>query len=199
MGLNAATIEYLLSKGLTGEDLLAVAQRMEKRADNTNARRQARHRAKRKGAKDSNAVTVTPVTPPNDIDILTPREVSEAKASSPQPWALPVGVSLQVWTDFLSNRKRKRLGQTPSAWKTFNDDLARVSAQTGIPPPKLIELCTGKGWGGIYDPREQNHEQRSIPRARPNLTDLHRAATAASRDLEDRGGAGVALPAIGNG
>ncbi len=81
-------------------------------------------------------------------------EGSEAKASSPRPWALPVGVSLQTWTDFLTNRKRKRLGNTPSTWKTFNDDLRRVSSLTGIPPPKLIEICTGKGWGGIYDPNE---------------------------------------------
>ena len=82
---------------------------------------------------------------------------SEAKASSPRPWALPVGVSLQTWTDFLTNRKRKRLVNTPSTWKTFQDDLRRVSSQTGIPPPKLIELCTGKGWGGIYDPQSNGH------------------------------------------
>lgn len=82
---------------------------------------------------------------------------SEAKASSPRPWSLPVGVSLQVWTDFLANRKRKRLSNTPTAWKSFQDDLARESNKTGIPPPKLIELCTAKGWGAIYDPREQRN------------------------------------------
>src|SRR5579884_3466620 len=36
------------------------------------------------------------------------KESSEPKGSSPRAWALPVGVSLQVWTDLLSNRKRKR-------------------------------------------------------------------------------------------
>lgn len=64
MSLNAATIELLLSKGLTGADLLEVARTLEKKRDNTNAERQARHRAKRA----RNAVTVTGVTPPpNDI------------------------------------------------------------------------------------------------------------------------------------
>jgi hypothetical protein len=133
---------------------------MENRADPTNAARQARHRAKKKA--ERNAVTVTPVTPPNDIDILTPQvQVSEPSGSSPspRPWALPVGVSLQVWTDFLANRKRKRLGTTETAWKAFNDDLKRVSSQTGIPPPKLIEQCTAKGWGAIYDPRDQHGER----------------------------------------
>lgn len=89
----------------------------------------------------------------------TETDISEAKASSPRPWALPTGVSLQTWTDFLTNRKRKKLVNTPSTWKTFQDDLARVNAETGIPPPRLIELCTGKGWGGIYDPREHRGER----------------------------------------
>lgn len=70
MSLNAATIEFLLEKGLTGADLLEVARRSESRRDTTNAERQARHRAKRSGK--SNGVTVTPVTPPNDISILNP-------------------------------------------------------------------------------------------------------------------------------
>jgi hypothetical protein len=90
---------------------------------------------------------------------------SVAKATSPRPWALPVGVSLQVWTDFKKNRSRRRLPNTDTAWKAFLDDLARVSSQTGIPPPKLIEQCTAKGWGGIYDPNErsQRNERASNP------------------------------------
>ena len=48
---------------------------------------------------------------------------SEPKGSSLRAWALPVGVSLQVWTDLMTNRKRKRLSNTPTAWKQFNDDL----------------------------------------------------------------------------
>jgi hypothetical protein len=74
-----------------------------------------------------------------------------------------VGVSLQVWEDFLSNRKRKKLGNTETAWKAFNDDLQRVSIQTGIPPPKLIEHAAAKGWGSINDPRNQRNERSSNP------------------------------------
>jgi hypothetical protein len=145
-----ALIDSLQADGVDAEVILRAIKAAEKKRDNTNADRQARHRAKKR-----NAVTVTPVTPPNDIDILTPQEVSEPNGSSPppRPWALPVGVSLQVWTDLLTNRKRKRLPNTDTAWKAFNDDLVRVSAQTGIPPPKLIEMCVAKGWGAIYDPR----------------------------------------------
>jgi hypothetical protein len=155
MSLNAATIEFLLSKGLSGEDLLEVARRSERRIDPT-----ATERKRRQRAKSRRDVTRDP---PNDIDILTPHEASEANASSPQPraWALPVGVALQVWDDLLTNRKRKRLPNTETAWKAFNDDLVRVAAQTGIPPPKLIEMCAAKGWGAIYDPRETRHGKSS--------------------------------------
>ena len=90
---------------------------------------------------------------------------SEPKGSSPRAWSLPAGVSLQVWTDFLSNRKRKRLGSTPTAWKHFQEDLARVSRLTGIPPPQLIEQCTAKGWGAIYDPRDTRNERPDNPTA----------------------------------
>lgn len=90
------------------------------------------------------------------------KEVSSvSKDTSLRSWKLPVGVSPQVWADFLANRKRKRLSNTETAWKAFNDDLSRVSAQTGIPPPKLIEICSARGWGGIYEPNKDNRHERT--------------------------------------
>ena len=179
MSFNAAMLEAMQAEGLDLDACIRIVKAAEKKSDPTNAARQARHRAKRSAAKGSNAVTVTPVTPPNDIDILTPHEVSGDKSPSPRPWALPAGVSLQVWTDFLTNRKRKRFPNTPTAWKSFNDDLARVSLQTGIPPPKLIEQCTAKGWGGIYDPRsDDNGRTNGMGRNQPSdgLSSTARAA-----------------------
>lgn len=154
MNFNSAALKLMLEKGLTLGDVVEIAAANERRADPTAAERKRRQRTK-----SQRDVTRDP---PNDRDILTP-EVSDAIASSPQlrPWALPVGVSLQVWSDFLANRKRKRLGTSDTAWKAFNDDLSRVSSQTGIPPPKLIEQCTAKGWGAIYDPRDQRNDRQS--------------------------------------
>ena len=151
MSFNVAMLKQMQAEGLSLDACIRVLEAGEKRGDPTAAERKRRQRANEKSRRDSHGVT-----PPNDIDILTPHEVSEAEASSPQPWALPVGVSLQVWTDLKANRKRKRLPNTPTAWKAFCDDLSRVSLQTGIPPPKLIELCAAKGWGAIYDPRAEN-------------------------------------------
>lgn len=76
MSLNAATIEILLAKGLSGADILEVARASEMKADRTNAERQARFRARK-----SNAVTVTPAAP-NEY-ISNPENPSEAKASPP--------------------------------------------------------------------------------------------------------------------
>jgi hypothetical protein len=118
-----------------------------------------------------------------ETELETETEVSEAKASShqPRPWALPLGVSLQVWTDLMTNRKKKRLPNTPTAWAKFQSDLAEMSALTGIPPPKIIEMCTAKGWGAIYDPRNERDERpNTMGRHQPNdgLSSTARAAIA---------------------
>jgi len=192
MSLSVAVIDALLATGATREQIAAaikadIAVREGEEAAKLEAKREGnRRRQARKRERDSNAesrvTAVTAVTardardtppkvPPKEINQTPsspPVEASEPNGSSPQPrpWSLPVGVSLQVWTDFLGNRKRKRLGTTPTAWKAFNDDLRRVSSQTGIPPPQLIEQCTAKGWGAIYDPtdqRDQRHERVGNP------------------------------------
>jgi uncharacterized protein YdaU (DUF1376 family) len=102
---------------------------------------------------------------PTDTD--TEADTSVAKATSPRPWARPVGVNEQVWSDFLSNRKRKRLGNTPTAWKLFQNDLSRVSVETGIPPPRLIEHAAAKGWGSINNPNDRSvgNERHDNPTA----------------------------------
>lgn len=50
MGLNAATIEILIAKGLNAEDLLEVARATESTADTTGAERQRRYRERKKAA-----------------------------------------------------------------------------------------------------------------------------------------------------
>jgi hypothetical protein len=141
--------------GLIAESSVTSWKRRQYESDSSTERSRKHRNAKRNG---SATLQQQDATPP-DTDTETETEVSEPKGSSPRAWSLPAGVNLITWTDFLTNRKRKRLVNTESTWKTFQDDLARVSAQTGIPPPKLIEQCTGKGWGGIYDPREDGNGQ----------------------------------------
>jgi hypothetical protein len=153
VSLTAAALKVMADKGLSAHDIAEIALANERRADPTATERKRRQRAKGVSRRDVTR------DPPNDNRTLTPREVSEPIGSSPQPWALPVGVSLQVWTDFLTNRKRKRAPNTDTAWKGFCDDLKRVSTQSGIPPPKLIEHAAVKGWAGIYDPRDKVNDK----------------------------------------
>jgi len=75
VSLNADTIEFLLSKGLTGADLLEVARRSERRSDPTAAERMRNMRARKKAGRVTRNVTNEP---PND-NTLTP--VPEANAS----------------------------------------------------------------------------------------------------------------------
>jgi hypothetical protein len=105
--------------------------------------------------------------PETETETETETDSSDAKASSLRPWACPVGVDPQVWKDFLGNRKRKQKSNSPTAWKRFNDDLARVSLKTGIPPPTLIEHAAASGWAGIYDPnaRDNANERPDNPTA----------------------------------
>lgn len=144
--------------GMIGEGAVKSWKKRQFQSDDSKERVR-KHRAKKRQETADVTACNGDVTPP-DTETETDTEGSEPKGSSPRPWALPAGVSLQVWTDLKANRKRKRLPNTPTAWEKFNRDLAEVSTQTGIPPPKLIEMCAEKGWGAIYDPREGKRNER---------------------------------------
>lgn len=143
--------------GLTKKGAVTSWSRRQFQSDDSKER-VAKHRAKKRLETADVTECNADVTPP-ETETETETEGSEAKASSPRAWALPAGVSLQVWTDFLANRKRKRLGISLTAWDKFQSDLAKISANTGIPPPEIIRQCTAKGWGAIYDPRDEGNER----------------------------------------
>lgn len=90
----------------------------------------------------------------------------------PRPdWADPA-----VWSDFLENRKRKRLTNTATAHKGFLEDIAR-NTEPQWPPGRLLEEATRRGHGAIYPSIKGNsHEQRSSTnrdRGSPTLGALH--------------------------
>lgn len=61
----------------------------------------------------------------------------------------PAWAEAQVWSDFLANRRRKKLANTPTAHKAFLDDIARLT-DDAWPPGRLLSVATGKGHGAIY-------------------------------------------------
>jgi hypothetical protein len=161
-----AAIEALFAAyaelGLIGDGAVLSWKKRQFHSDDSRVR-VAEHRARKRQKTADVTAGNDDVTECNAPETETDTDSSVAKATSPRPWALPVGVSPQVWADLLANRKRKRACNTPTAWKKFQDDLTRISLQTGIPPPKLIEHAAASGWAGIYDPNE--HKGRSYERS----------------------------------
>lgn len=84
--MNSDALAFLADKGLSLDEIIQFARLSERKADPTNAERQARHRAKRRAAKDDGVTRYSNgVTPPNDKGSNPPDDLpSEAKASLPQ-------------------------------------------------------------------------------------------------------------------
>lgn len=76
-------------------------------------------------------------------------------------WPVPEGIDRQHWSDFLANRKSKRLGFTETAHRGQLKALADL-ADDEWPPGRLVEHAAERGWGAIHDPRKsgQQHGQR---------------------------------------
>lgn len=72
-----------------------------------------------------------------------------ARAPVRDAFPRPDWASAQVWSDFLANRRKKRLSNTPTAHKALLRDIARM-ADDAWPPGRLLEAATAKGWGAIY-------------------------------------------------
>ena len=115
--------------------------------------------------------------PPNEINSNPPTHTHEiniprAREAFPRPeFADP-----QHWADFLQNRKRKKLPNTMTAHAKLLRDIAKLS-DDDWPPGKLIEYAAAKGWGGIYDPREQEDHH-----AKPQFTSNRPPAKRSSLD-----------------
>jgi len=141
MGMNAATLRLLKKKGLSFEDILEVAESLERKADRTNAERQARYRAKRK----RNAVTVTGVSP-NDIYSNPVSSDEETRAQAPKSSVpKPEGVTQQVWSDFLAHRK----AQKSPVSETVVAGIRREAEKAGWTLDAALAEVVARGWRGF--------------------------------------------------
>lgn len=180
MSLDPAIFRALVAQGATPEMLLAVVEaaaavdeekRERKRAGN--AERQQRFRDARAAERNnSNALCgvterdgdcapsleVSPQTPlpkPTPTPgIATPRT---RKAGS---FPCPDGVEPQHWSDFLANRQRKRLANTPTAYRRVVADLTKL-ADDEWPPDRIVQFAAERGWAAIFDPRGKHDGQRN--------------------------------------
>lgn len=161
MNLTAAALRLMAEKGLTLQDVAEIVAANEKGRDNTNAERQARHRAKRKA--ESNGVTVTPVTaPPNDKDILTPHDSPIVISNEITPPAAEIEVQpehvVEVWNDLAVRHGLAAVKKiTPERRKKLNTFIRRHSidditeAIAAIPRSPFLLGQNGRGWQATFD------------------------------------------------
>ena len=141
-----------------------------------------------------------PPTPPNSIGIIA-KAITPSRGREAKPFdVIPDGVDPAHWRDFLANRKAKRLPNTETAYRGV---LRKLSAlvDEDWPPGRLIEAIVEKGWGGIYDPREEQElsngharQSNSQPKYKPSAA-LALYKSSFEGDDEDRGHDWPALPA----
>ena len=141
--MNAATLRVLIEKGLSPDDILAVAEAMEAKPDRTNADRQARFRARKR-----NAVTVTD-NPPNDIYSNPPVSSDEETRAIPKKPksvtpAKPDDVSEPVWTAFVALR-RKKGGLSDLALAGIRAEAVKA----GWTMEAALAKCVQRNWQGF--------------------------------------------------
>lgn len=98
---------------------------------------------------------------------------SKEKNTKKEIFPKPDFTDEQTWSDFLKNRKTKKLPNTVTAHNRFLSDIEKVSVLTGWTPMEVFKECVGKGWGAIYDPRgkDNGNTNRKINNAKPASND----------------------------
>lgn len=147
--MNSATLRLLKEKGLSLDDILEIADAMERKADPTNAERQARYRANRKEKKERVTRYSNGVTPPID-NTHTPSDIpsDEGNHSAARPKQLsgkPEGVRDQTWIDFTAMRKAQKAPVTP----TVIDRISQEAATAGWTLDAALSEAVSRGWRGF--------------------------------------------------
>jgi hypothetical protein len=187
VSLNAATIEFLLDKGLSGQDLLEVARRQEMRNDPTAAERKRRQRARQA---NGHAVTVTRDigSPYEDTSTLSTDLPDEASASSPP--RQPITAAKDHWNEnaaqvgwsvvsMLSAGRQKSLGNRLrehglDGWKAA---IARARASpylAGPDPPTWFTFNWLIKAENFLKLIEGNYDRRHADNSDPTATALAR-------------------------
>lgn len=143
-GLTLEQMEFLLSKGLSGEDMVAFAKMgaTKSRA----AERTARWRARKNGnvtsdvTRDASPPPIEDHTPP----VSSNDETSPTRKSKTKPPAKPDCVTDATWRDFTDHRKRKGgLTQTALA------GIEREAKAAGWPLEAALAEVVTRNWQGF--------------------------------------------------
>jgi len=162
MSLNV--LRTMIELGLSDAQKLALLEAMEADAGpsrSAGAERQRRYRERKKAegdvtsdvTRDGNernaapSLDKSPQTP--KINPTPPVHTGETRARKTEPFPRPDWADEQVWADFLANRRKKNLTNSPTAYRKFIADIDRLT-DTNWPPGRILEAAVGRGWGAIY-------------------------------------------------
>lgn len=162
--MNADALAFLAERGLSLEEIIEFARISERKADRTNAERQARHREKRKSETTKVTRYNNGVTPPIE-EIHTPQSVcspdgekqTAARKKRAEPVPKPDDVSEQVWVDFLDHRRKVRADVSQTAIAGFRREADRV----GWSLEQAISESVLRGWRGFKAKWVQDHDRRN--------------------------------------
>lgn len=141
-GLTLEQMEFLLSKGLSGEDMVALAKIGA--AKSKGAERTARWRARRRGGDvtcDGHSDASHPPIDNNHTPHSPNGEYTPKREKASQP-AKPEGVTDQTWKDFLAHRKAKRAPVT----ETVIAAIRREAETAGWSLEAALVETVSRGW-----------------------------------------------------
>lgn len=175
MSVNAAMIQMMVDKGLSGQDIADIIKAGEQKVDRTGAERQARYRAKKREGK-RNAVTsrrYPPIeernhTPGSEIspDGETQNDCAIRDADWPE---FPDWLPAKPWNGFIAMRDGKRAHPTARAVELLIADLTRWRAK-GHDPGVILDTSTACNWTGLFEPKDRKDGQPPKQRFASNST-----------------------------
>lgn len=166
MSIIATAVRHLLAAGVTGEALVQAIADMEASQPVTDPaadRRRAWDRERKRKAKSLStgippeqveSVETDPLSlPPNEKISNPPTHTPENNTPTRKGpiFVCPNGVDQSVWADFLKARKTKGCTNSATAYAKVLRDIAAVSAVTGEPPGRVVEVAAERGWASIND------------------------------------------------
>jgi uncharacterized protein YdaU (DUF1376 family) len=107
---------------------------------------QASRAGKASAEKRSNA-SLTPVQRPSNQSLIINQESlinNHIKPIAPKV-AVPIGVSEDLWKDFLTLRKSKKLPVTLTAFKGITREAEKAKKSIS----EVLQICCERGWGGF--------------------------------------------------
>lgn len=107
--------------------------------------------------RDNPLPSPSPSFPPDPQTNPTPAHPREnnPRARKAEDFPKPDWADPQVWSDFMLNRKRKRMTNSATAYRGFLRDIDK-HATADWPPGRLLEHAAAKGWASINPPENQD-------------------------------------------